>query len=67
MTGLPFEIVFEEGPEDERLSAYSPALLGCFSNCQTVEGATGKIRQAIRQHIESRLAHENRDARLRGR
>ncbi len=52
-----FEIVVEKEPEDEGYAAYSPTLPGCFSNGKTIEEARRNIREAIQQHIESRLAH----------
>ncbi len=52
-----FEIVVEKEPEDEGYAAYSPTLPGCFSNGKTIEEAKRNIREAIRQHIESLLAH----------
>ena len=32
-----FEIVVEKEQEDEGYSAYSPTLLGCFSNGKTID------------------------------
>ena len=52
-----FEIVLEKEPEDPGYYAYSPTLPGCFSNGKTVEEATANMRDAIRQHVESLLAH----------
>ena len=57
MTFYTFEIVIEKEPEDEGYTAYSPTLPGCFSNGKTIEEAKRNIRDAIRQHIESLLAH----------
>lgn len=50
-----FEIVIER--EDNGYAAYSPTLPGCFSNGNTIEEAKQHIREAIRLHIESLLAH----------
>ena len=52
-----FEIVIEKEPEDDGYAAHSPTLPGCFSNGKTIEEAKRNIRQAIQQHIESLLAH----------
>lgn len=52
-----FEIVVEREAEDESYSAYSPTLPGCFSNGKTIEEAKKNIREAVRQHVESLLAH----------
>jgi antitoxin HicB len=53
-----FEIVVEKEAEDEGYSAYSPTLPGCFSNGKTIEEAKKNIREAVRQHVESLIAHE---------
>jgi predicted RNase H-like HicB family nuclease len=53
-----FEIVIEKEPEDEGYAAYSPTLRGCFSSGKTIEEAKRNIREAIRQHIETLLAHD---------
>ena len=50
-------VAIEKEAEDEGYAAYSPALPGCFSNGKTVEEAKRNIRDAIRLHIESLLAH----------
>lgn len=52
-----FAIVVEKEPEDEGYLAYSPTLPGCFSNGRTIDEAKRNIRDAVRQHIESLLAH----------
>ena len=52
-----FEIVIEKEEDDEGYLAYSPTLRGCFSNGKTIEEARRNVREAIQQHIESRLAH----------
>ena len=57
MRFFTFEIVVEKEPEDDGYSAYSPTLPGCFSNGKTVEEAKRNIRDAIRQHVDSLLAH----------
>lgn len=57
MTYYTFEIVVEKESGDEGYAAYSPTLPGCFSNGKTIEEAKGNMREAIRQHLESLLAH----------
>ncbi len=57
MRFFTFEIVVEKEIEDEGYSAYSPTLPGCFSNGRTIEEAKRNIREALRQHVESLLAH----------
>ncbi len=52
-----FEIVIEKEPEDEGYFAYSPTLPGCSSNGKTIEEAKQNIREAIKQHLASLLAH----------
>lgn len=53
-----FEIVVEKEREDDGYLAYSPTLPGCFSNGQTIEEAKRNIRDAIQQHVQSLLAHD---------
>ncbi len=53
-----FEIVVEKEPEDEGYAAYSPTMPGCLSNGKTIEEARRNIREAVQQHIESLLAHD---------
>jgi predicted RNase H-like HicB family nuclease len=52
-----FEIAIEKELEDEGYSAYSPSLLGCFSNGRTIEEARRNMREATEQHVASLLAH----------
>lgn len=52
-----FEIVIEKEEEDDGYFAYSPTLPGCFGQGLTIEEAKDSIRQAIRQHVETLLAH----------
>jgi predicted RNase H-like HicB family nuclease len=52
-----FEIVIEKEAEDEGYFAHTPTMPGCFSNGRTIEEAKRNIRDAIRQHVESLLAH----------
>ncbi|MFH0960287.1 MAG: type II toxin-antitoxin system HicB family antitoxin [Pseudomonadota bacterium] len=53
-----FQIVIEKEQEDPGYFAYSPTVPGCFSNGITVEEAKKNIREAIEQHFESMLAHD---------
>ena len=53
-----FEIVVEKEAEDEGYLAYSPTLPGCQSNGKTIEDAKRNIREAIQQHIQSLLSHQ---------
>ena len=57
MTHYSVIVAIEKEAEDEGYAAYSPTLPGCFSNGKTVEEAKQNIRDAIRLHIESLLAH----------
>ena len=57
MTHYSVIVAIEKEAEDEGYAAYSPTLPGCFSNGRTVEEAKRNIRDAIRLHIESLLAH----------
>jgi len=50
-----FTIVIEKD-EDGRFLAICPALQGCYTEGQTEEEARKLIEDAIRLHIESRLA-----------
>ena len=52
-----FQIVIEKEPEDEGYLAYTPNVLGCFSNGKTIEETKRNIREAIEQHLASMLAH----------
>lgn len=58
MNYYSFKIVVEKEPADAGYYAYSPTLPGCFSNGKTLEEARKSIREAIRLHIESLLAHD---------
>jgi predicted RNase H-like HicB family nuclease len=55
-----FEIVIEKEAEDERNSAYSPSLPGCFGNGRTIEEAKRNMREAIRQHVSALLVDGER-------
>ncbi len=57
MTNYTFEIVVEKEREDDGYSAYSPALRGCFSNGKTIDEAKVNMREAIKLHLQSLLAH----------
>ncbi|MCX5874338.1 MAG: type II toxin-antitoxin system HicB family antitoxin [Deltaproteobacteria bacterium] len=53
-----FQIVIEKEPDDPGYFAYSPTVPGCFSNGATIEEAKKNIREAIEQHLEAILAHD---------
>lgn len=53
-----FQIVIEKEPDDPGYFAYSPTVPGCFSNGATIEEAKKNIREAIQQHLEAILAHD---------
>ncbi|MCX6618022.1 MAG: type II toxin-antitoxin system HicB family antitoxin [Acidobacteria bacterium] len=57
MNYYSFKIVVEKEAEDEGYYAYSPTLPGCFSNGKSLEETRKNIREAIRLHLESLLAH----------
>ena len=55
MTEYEFTVVIERD-EDGRFLAVCPALQGCYTDGETEEEARELIRDAIRLHIEDRLA-----------
>jgi predicted RNase H-like HicB family nuclease len=55
MTEYEFTVVIERD-EDGRFLAVCPALQGCYTEGETEEEARELIRDAIRLHIEDRLA-----------
>ena len=55
MTEYEFTVVIERD-EDGRFLAVCPALQGCYTEGETEEEAGELIRDAIRLHIEDRLA-----------
>ena len=57
MRYFSFEIVIEKEAEDVGYAADSPSLPGCFSSGPTIEEAKRNIREAIRQHVDTLLAH----------
>ena len=57
MNYYSFKIGVEKEAEDEGYYAYSPTLPGCFSNGKSLEETRKNIREAIRLHLESLLAH----------
>jgi len=57
MRYFTFEIVVEKEPGDPGYFAYSPTLPGCFSNGVTIEETKRNMREAVRQHLETLLAH----------
>ena len=58
MTFYTFEIVVEKEADNTGYLAYSPTLPGCFSNGKTIEATKRNIREAIQQHVQSLLAHQ---------
>ena len=58
VTFYTFEIVVEKEADNTGYLAYSPTLPGCFSNGKTIEAAKRNIREAIQQHVQSLLAHQ---------
>ena len=55
MREYEFTIVIERD-EDGRFLAICPALQGCYTEGETEEEARGLIEDAIRLHLEDRLA-----------
>jgi len=55
MTEYEFTVVIERD-EDGRFVAICPALQGCYTEGETEEEARDLIRDAIRLHVEDRLA-----------
>jgi len=57
MRNYEFTVVIEKD-EDGRFIALCPALQGCYTEGETEEEAKELIRDAMRLHIESRLARD---------
>ena len=55
MTQYQFTVVYETD-EDGRVLAICPALPGCYTEGETLEEAEELIHDAIRLHIEDRMA-----------
>lgn len=55
MKEYEFTVVFEQD-EDGRYLAVCPALQGCYSEVESLEEARELIADAIRLHIEDRIA-----------
>jgi predicted RNase H-like HicB family nuclease len=55
MTEDEFTVVIERD-EDGRFVAICPALQGCYTEGESEEEARGLIEDAIRLHVEDRLA-----------
>ncbi|MGC8907541.1 MAG: type II toxin-antitoxin system HicB family antitoxin [Desulfomonilaceae bacterium] len=53
-----FQTIIEKELGDPGYFAYSPTIPGCFSNGKTIQEAKQNIREAIEQHLESLLAHQ---------
>jgi predicted RNase H-like HicB family nuclease len=56
MKEYTFTVVYEQD-DDGRVVAICPALQGCYTEGETQEEARANIREAMRAHILSRLAH----------
>jgi predicted RNase H-like HicB family nuclease len=57
MQDYEFTVVIEKD-EDGRFLAICPALQGCYTEGETEEEARQLIQDAIRLHVESRLARD---------
>jgi len=57
MKEYTFTVVCEQD-DDGRIVAMCPALQGCYTEGETQEEACANIREAMRAHILSRLAHD---------
>ena len=55
--GYEFTVVIEKD-EDGRFVAICPALQGCYTEGETEEEARQLIEDAIRLHVESRIARD---------
>ncbi len=55
MTNYQFTVVVEQD-EDGRFLAICPALQGCYTEGETAKEARELIKDAIRLHLEDRLA-----------
>ena len=53
MTEYQFTVVIE--PDENGFHAYVPALPGCHSFGDTVEGAQANIHEAIELHVETMI------------
>ncbi len=56
MTNYRFSVVIEKDSED--FFAWCPELQGCYTQGRTYEEALEEIRDAIRLHVEDRLANQ---------
>ena len=54
MKGYRFAVVVEK--DKEGYFAYCPELQGCYTQGETFEEATENIKDAIKLHVEDRLA-----------
>jgi predicted RNase H-like HicB family nuclease len=55
MQGYEFTVVIERD-KDGRFVAICPALQGCYTEGETEEEARQLIKDAVRLHVESRIA-----------
>ena len=60
MQGYEFTVVIEKD-EDGRFVAICPALQGCYTEGETEAEAWQLIEDAIRLHVESRIARSGKD------
>ena len=56
MTGYRFAIVIEK--DEAGYFAYCPELQGCYTQGENFEEVTQNMRDAIKLHVEDRLANE---------
>ena len=56
MDGYRFAIVVEK--DKEGYFAYCPELQGCYTQGETFEGVIENIKDAIKLHVEDRLANK---------
>lgn len=57
MTKYEFTVVVEKD-EDGRFLAICPALQGCYTEGETIKEAQELIKDAIRLHLEDRIAND---------
>ncbi len=55
MTTYTFPVVIEK--DEDGYFAYCPSLQGCYTQGETYEEVLANIRDAIRLHVEDRLAN----------
>ena len=50
---MKFQVVIEEDPEDGGYVVHCPALKGCWSQGDTIEEASGNIKEAIVGYLKT--------------